>query len=91
MPPRIDIVMYRDPDDETSLWVYVDGVESHDHHVHGFDPGRGHQRSDVLDNREAMRADPDLPAAVRERCEQEFTSMLASLYVEGDDPRDDDE
>ena len=55
MSGRIDVVMYRDPDSETELRVFVNGEDVTDElHVIDFDPGRGHMRSDVEEERDGM-------------------------------------
>lgn len=84
MAPRIDIVMYRDPDSPTDLYVFVDGVQVDDHHVIDFDPGAGHRRADVEAWRNNLHASPDLPEAVTALCDEQFEYLLASPYTEGE-------
>src|SRR3954465_9138950 len=82
--PRIDIVLYRDPDASTDLWVFVDGQPFKEFHLIEFDPGAGHQRSDVEENRAAILAAGEIPLAVRELAEEQFEIFECSPYIEGE-------
>ena len=85
MSGRIDVVMYRDPDSETELRVFVNGEDVTDElHVIDFDPGRGHTRSDVEEERDAVLSDESIPQPVRDHAAEQYEFMLASPYVEGD-------
>jgi hypothetical protein len=82
MSGRIDAVMYRDPDSETELRIYVNGEDVTDElFVWDFDPGRGHQRADVEQERDALLADEEIPQPVRDQLAHNYEAMLASPYV----------
>ena len=78
--PRIEAVMYRDPDESTELTVFLDGVEV-EVWEWDFDPGAGHLRSDIEEMRGYMREDPDLSPAMRALCETYYARELDSPYT----------
>jgi hypothetical protein len=73
--PRIDIVVDRDPDGETGITVYLDGVEATDSHVvvHQVDPGADGADHAWLDER--ITTGSAVPETVRDKIAE-----LASAY-----------
>lgn len=80
--PRIDIVLYRDPDAQVDLWVFVDGERVMDYHLIEFDPGRGFKYADAEERQREVAADESIPPAVREVADEQFEIYLASPYGE---------
>lgn len=80
--PRIEIVSYRDPDNETELRIFVDGQERTDFDWCEADPGAGHVLSEWRQTG-AEYASSATPAAA-ERIREFWSAGEASEYVEGD-------
>ncbi|MDX3694762.1 hypothetical protein PV726_31405 [Streptomyces europaeiscabiei] len=75
LAPRIDIVVDRDPDGETGITVYLDGIEATGSHVvvHHIDPGADRTDHGWLEER--ISTDSTVPEAVRAKIAE-----LATTY-----------
>lgn len=81
--PRIEIVHYRDSDSACDMRIFIDGVESYDTvTTYEFDPGAGHQCSDLtFGMEEELAAASD---AVRPLVQSFYESALRDKYTEHD-------
>lgn len=71
--PRLDVVVDRDPDNDTDVHVFVDGAPYDGALVHVLDPGRSGGDHAWWDS--VTTHDQDLPQAVRDKIEE-----IAALY-----------
>lgn len=84
-PPKIEVLIVRDPDGGTNLTIWVDGVESNDYVEQVIDPGYGHQRSDWNEGTESIRNDESLSAGFRETVVAEREAWADNKYIEDDE------
>lgn len=81
--PRVEIVSYRNPDANTDLHLFVNGVEVTDYSWTEADPGAGHDIEDWRESRDAAMRDAS-PAAA-ELIQRFYDAGEDSEFITGQD------
>lgn len=82
--PRLEVVVWRDPDEGTDVAVFVDGQRVQEAEVTVIDPGRGHTRTD-WDTTAAMEIQLASPAAA-ELLMDWYAKAGQSRHITGEGP-----
>lgn len=89
-PPKIELMVVRDPDSSDDVTMFVDGVETTEYAEEHIDPGAGYSLSDWNAHTESVMTDESYSPAFREKVAEYRDEFKGNQYIE-DDTGDEDE